>query len=127
MNKAAVWFGRTVWLGILANLVLAVPAVFIPNEVLALVGQRPSQDLIWTSFAALLLILLSGFYIPAARDPYRYEFNAWLLVLARLAGVIFFLILYPGIYPLFGYLDLFFLLIQTPLLILTMRARPGQP
>ena len=39
-------------------------------------------------FAALLLLLLSGYYIPGANDPYRYRFNALLAVLARAAGVV---------------------------------------
>ena len=52
----------------------------------------PSNDpLIWPRFAALLLILLSAFYIPAAVDPSRYRASAWLAVLARFAGALFFL------------------------------------
>ena len=45
----------------------------------------------WPRFAALLLILLSVFYMPAALDPTRYRTVAWLAVGSRLAGVLFFL------------------------------------
>lgn len=125
-NKYAVWFRRTVWLGIVVNWVLAVPAIFAPQAVLDLWGFRASADPLWTAFAGLLLTLLSLFYIPGANQPYRYRFNAWLAVLARLAGVIFFLILYPGYYPAFGILDGVLFLIQLPLLLLTMRTRPRE-
>lgn len=124
MNKRAVWFGRAVWLGVLANCVLAIPAIFAPNATLEFVGQRPSQDPVWTAFAALLLVLLSAFYIPGANNPYRYLFNAWLAVLARTCGVIFFFFLYPGLYPIFGLLDLTFFIIQGVLLILMLTATP---
>lgn len=126
-NKYAVWFRRAVWLGILANLVLALPAIFVPQLVLDFWGFRPSADPVWTAFAGLLLVLLSLFYIPGANQPYRYQFNAWLAVVARLAGVFFFLILNPGYYPAFGILDGVLFLIQFPLLLLTMRARPLEP
>ncbi len=126
MNKPAVWFRRAVWVGILANLVLAVPAIFAPEKVLALLGLRPTADPVWTAFAALLLLLLSCFYIPGANHPYRYRFNAWLAVLARAAGVIFFFTLASDYYLAFGFFDGFFLLVQLPLLLLTMRATPPQ-
>lgn len=40
--------------------------------------------------AGLLLTLLSLFYIPAAINPDRYRANAWLAVIARCAGGLFF-------------------------------------
>ncbi len=125
MNKYAVWFRRTVWAGIVANFLLAVPAIFVPEKMLDLLGLRQTADPVWTSFAALLLLLLSAFYIPGANDPYRYRFNAWLAVLARAAGVIFFFTLAVDFYPAFGFFDGFFFVIQLPLLILTMRAEPA--
>lgn len=123
-NRYAKWFQWAVWLGIIANCGLSIPAVFEPNATLALVGQRASSDPIWTAFAAQLLILLSIFYMPAATHPYRYPFNAWMAVLARTAGVFFFFFLYPGVYPIFGVLDLTMFIIQAPLLFLMMRGHP---
>ena len=124
MNKHAVWFRRTVWAGIIANCLLAVPAIFVPEKMLDLLGLRQTADPVWTAFAALLLLLLSCFYMPGANDPYRYRFNAWLAVLARGAGVLFFFTLAAEHYLAFGLFDGFFLVIQLPLLILTMRAAP---
>ena len=66
-------------------------------------------------------MLLSLFYIPGAVDLRRYKATAILSLLARLAGVIFFLGLWPGLYPAFGYLDLTFLIIQAPLIYLALR------
>ena len=118
----AAWFGRATWLGILANFVLAIPGIFWPNATLGLAGQTPDlEHPVWPAFASLLLVLLSLFYIPGAIDPRRYKATAILSVLARMAGVTFFLGLWPGLYPAFGYLDLVFLLIQAPLLY------PGAP
>jgi hypothetical protein len=124
MNRYATWFRWAIWIGILADWVLGIPAIFAPNATLAMVGQRASADPIWTAFAALLLVLLGAFYVPGANDPYRYTFNAWMAVFARPPGVLFFFFLNPGVYPLFGALDLTLFIIQAPLLFLAMRARP---
>ena len=91
MNSYAKWFSRVVWLGILANFGLALPTLFMPDQMLALFSLPSASPLMWPSFAALLLILLSLFYMPAALRPLYYPLVSWLTVLARLAGVIFFL------------------------------------
>ena len=122
MKRPHVWFGRAVWLGILVNWFLSLPAIFLPNAVLSRFGLPLALETpVWAAFASLLLALLSCFYIPGAVDPYRYRATAILSVLARLAGVVFFLVLWPGRYPAFGYLDLAMFLIQAPLLYLTLR------
>ena len=89
-GDAARWFSRVVWLGIAANLGLAVPTLLMPARMLAFSDFPVPEPLLWTQFAALLLVLLSAFYVPAAVDPHRYRLVAWLSVLARLIGVIFF-------------------------------------
>lgn len=125
MKQPHVWFSRAMWLGILADLVLGLPGIFVPNAVLAAAGQPLALETpVWPAFASLLLVLLALFYIPGASDPYRYRATAILSVLARTAGVVFFLLLWPGTYPAFGYLDLVMFLLQAPLLYLTLRRRP---
>jgi hypothetical protein len=121
VNKYATWFRRVMWLGIIANVVLSLPTYCFPNTMMRAMGQRPTGDIVWTAFAANLLILLSLLYVPAAKDPYRYRLTAIFAVIARLGGVIFFFIAWPGYYPLFGLLDLVFLLLQAPLLWLAYR------
>lgn len=124
MNKYAVWFSRIVWLGIIQDWVIGLPAIFAPTWILGLLGQRPTQDPVWTSFAGLLVFLLSLFYIPAAIDPYRYSVNAWLAAFARPPGVIFFFLIYPGYYPTFGIIDSVLSVLQFSLLIPTMLNKP---
>jgi len=115
-DSAARWFSRVVWLGIAANLALAVPTLLMPARMLEFSNLPIADPLLWTQFAALLLILLSAFYVPAALDPPRYRLVAWLSVLARLAGVIFFVLFQPREYHLFGYFDLVFLVPEAALL-----------
>jgi hypothetical protein len=126
MKNYTAWFKYAMWLGIIQNLVLGIPAIFAPNWLLGLVGQRLALDPIWASFAGLLLCLLTLSYIPGSNAPYRYPISAWLSVLSRPPGAIFFLLLYPNVYPLFGIIDLVLCLIQIPLLILVMLDKSHQ-
>jgi hypothetical protein len=120
-NRAATWFGRVVWLGIVANLALAVPTLLVPARVMAAAGVPAATPLLWVRFSALLLMLLSLFYVPAAIDVYRYLPVAWLSVLARMAGVIFFMP--QGTYRMLGWFDLAFFVPEAFLLVAAM-ARP---
>jgi hypothetical protein len=129
----ALLFRWAVIIGILQDWVLGIPGIFAPNAVLALVAEPAAQP-VWPAFASLLVVLLSLFYIPAALDPLRYRPIAILTVAARGAGVIFFLVIWRGqAPPLFGYLDLTFMILQGGLLWLTFRegqavvaTQPGQ-
>jgi hypothetical protein len=123
-GKAAVWFGRVVWLGILANFALAVPALFVPDRVIAMANLPPATPLLWPRFSAWLLMLLSLFYIPGAVDLYKYTVPAKLSVFSRLAGVAFFLLTQPAEYRLFGYFDFVFLVPEGILLAIALRQAP---
>src|ERR1700722_10617919 len=101
MNPYARWFSRVVWLGIIANFALALPTLFLPDEMLAMYSLPSASPSMWPSFAALLLILVSLFYIAAARKPLSYPLVSWLTVFSRLAGVMFFCI-FNRDYFLFG-------------------------
>jgi hypothetical protein len=120
MNTFAVWFGRLVWLGIVANFVLAIPGLLWPEQVLALFGFPPASPPLWPSFACLLLSLLSLFYMPAAVNPFHYRANAYLAVLSRFAGGAFFLA-GPSTYYLLGLYDLTFAIPQAILLLLALK------
>lgn len=108
IGTSAAWFRRVMWLGIGANLALAVPTVIAPAGMLASVGLPVPPDIMWPRFAALLLIILSLFYMPAAIDPTHYRAIARLAIGSRLAGVAFFFLLHTT-YWFFGALDLAFL------------------
>jgi hypothetical protein len=114
------WFKRVLWIGIAANLALAIPTLLAPEPLMALSGFPPASPLLWPRFAALLLILLSLFYMPAGIDVDRYRPVAWLAVASRLAGVVFFLGFQPAAYRMLGLFDLVFLVPE--LLLLTMIA-----
>jgi hypothetical protein len=104
------WFKRVLWLGIVANLAVAIPTLLAPERLMALSGFPPATPLLWPRFAALLLILLSLFYMPAGIDVDRYRPVAWLAVASRLAGVVFFLGFQPAEYRMLGLFDLVFLI-----------------
>jgi hypothetical protein len=120
-NKYALWFRWAVFIGIVQDLLVAIPGIFVPNAVLSLVAEPAAQP-VWPAFAMLLLLLLSLFYIPGALDPFTHRGTAILTVVARGAGVIFFLVIWRGQAPAwFGYLDLTFTVIQGVLLWLAYR------
>jgi len=120
-SKAAVWFGRVVWLGILANFALAIPSLFAPDRIIAMANLPPATPLMWPRFSAWLLILLSLFYMPGAMDVDKYRVPAKLSVFSRLAGVVFFWLTQPAEYRLFGTFDFVFLVPETILLTMALR------
>jgi len=122
---AGTWFKRVVWIGILANFALAVPTLLVPARMIELTGVPPATPLMWVQFAALLLILLSIFYMPAGIDYVRYYWNAWASVGSRLAGVIFFVGFQAPAYHMFGYFDLVFLVPEAILLTMAVRQMAG--
>lgn len=115
------WFSRVVWLGIACNLALAVPTLIAPQRTTALTHMPSASPLLWPQFSALLLILLSVFYIPAALDFERYRITAWCTVGSRLAGVVFFVGFQPAAYHVLGYFDLVFFVPEAVLLTLAFK------
>ena len=117
------WFSRvSSGCGIVCNLALAVPTLVAPEQTMALTRMPPASPLLWPQFAALLLILLSVFYMPAAIDFARYRITAWSAVGSRLAGVIFFVGFQPREYRMLGYFDLVFFVPEAVLLTLAFSA-----
>ena len=90
-TTAGRWLKRVIWLGILANLALALPTLAAPDMMMEFVRLPTATPVLWPRFAALLLIILSVFYAPAATDLDRYRIVAWLAIGSRAAGVLFFL------------------------------------
>ena len=123
MNRSAIWFGRVMWIGIIANILLSVPGILAPERLFALFSMPLAAPLMWPRFASLLLLLLSLFYIPAAVDLNKYRANAWLAQASRLAGFLFFLTQSREYLP-FGLYDLAFLIPQSILLFFALRSKP---
>ena len=89
-STAKRWFRRVVWLGIFANLALALPTIAAPDQMLVLFNLPTATPTLWPRFAGVTLMLLSIFYMPGANDPDRHRSTAWFTVLSRLTGVVFF-------------------------------------
>ena len=121
MSAAGIWFRRVLWLGIVANLALAVPTLLAPERMIVLTRLPPASPVLWVQFSGLLLILLSVFYMPAAIDFVRYRATAWMAVGSRLAGVIFFVGFQNREYHMLGYFDLIFFVPEVILLTLALR------
>jgi hypothetical protein len=115
-TNALQWFKRVLWIGIVANVALAVPTLVAPERVMAFAGLPVATPVLWPRFAAWLLLLLSVMYMPAGVDPVRYRATAWSAVGARLAGVVFFLGFQAAVYRPMGYFDLVFLVPEAILL-----------
>src|SRR6478672_9953840 len=105
--KALLWFQRFVWIGIAANIVITLTAIFRTEWVIATVGLEPAFPLVWPRFGAFGILLLSGFYVVAAMDPCRSRWATLFTVLCRFAGLLFFAIV-GGRYIVFGLFDLLF-------------------
>jgi hypothetical protein len=131
MHERARWFSWAVWAGIATNLGFAVPALLAPDRLTAFFGLPPATPAIWLQFSGWLLLLLSAFYVPAARAPHRERTTAWLAVGARWAGAAFFfthvLLLHaPAGLIYLGAADLFFGVVEGVLLArLDPAARPA--
>jgi hypothetical protein len=117
------WFRRIMWVGIFANLALAIPTIAAPSAMIEMIGLPTATPDLWPRFSALLLVLLSVFYMPAGLDVDRYRAAAWFAVGSRAAGVLFFM--FEPRYRLFMYFDAAFLI---PLgILLTLAVRSARP
>jgi hypothetical protein len=124
MKKFAVWFSRSLWLGVLIDWAVGVPAIFAPEWTLRVLREGTAPSPTWVAFTSLLLVLLSFFYIPVAAEPYRYPVLSRLAVGSRLAQALFFLWLYPSLSVARGVVNLALFVVQAALLFLTRREAP---
>jgi hypothetical protein len=122
-GTATTWFKALMWLGIAANIVVALISIVWTETVLDFLHLEPAHPLVWPRFGAFLPILLSIFYVPAAIDPLVHRYAAVVSILCRFGGVAFFSIV-GGRYVTFGLFDLTFGLPQTIPLWLAWRSAP---
>ena len=85
--RALLWFRRFVWLGIIANVILTLTSIFCTEWVLGLLELEPAYPLVWPRFGALGILLLTGFYLVAARDPCGSRWATLFTVLCRFAAL----------------------------------------
>jgi mono/diheme cytochrome c family protein len=101
------WYRWLVWAGIIANFVVGIVSIAYTAQVLALARVDPATPLVWPRLSAMLVMLLAGFYIPAAVDPCAHRFAAVFAVVCRFAGTIFMAVV-GGPYIIFGLFDFIF-------------------
>ena len=88
-NRAAVWFGRVVWLGIIFNLFFIALQMFMPDAVIVGVGLLPGVPTVWNRAHGAMVLALTLLYMPAAVSPLRYPGYSWLVVVSRLVAAVF--------------------------------------
>jgi len=77
-------------LGIVLNLVVAFPFFFVPAWSLDLLNI-PHPPLIWARVGAMLLVIITAFYIPMVFDLDRFRIFAWLSIFpSRTFGATYF-------------------------------------
>lgn len=86
------WFRILVGLGMVVNLVFALPALFAPRVLEGWTEVGTTNTAHWLQNVGILLVIVSTMYIPAIRDPFRYLFICYLLVAGRFAAGLLFLI-----------------------------------
>ncbi len=124
-NRYIKLFGSFVALGLIANLIFALPAFVAPQFVVRIFDLGSLDQNVWLRHVGLLLVIISVMYIPAICDPFRYIFIAGLLVAGRLSAGVFFLYLvlfadYPRGFLIIAYTDLGLSIIQAILLFLML-------
>ena len=122
-TTAGRWFRRVMWLGIFANLALALPTIAAPDMMTEMMRYPTATPVLWPRFAGLLLVILSVFYTPAATDIDRYRVVAWFAIGSRAAGVLFFMP--QETYRMLGLFDLVFLVPELLLLLVAINSATG--
>jgi len=115
VNNSAKWFQRVLKITVYLDFIYGLLAIFLPNTMLRLFGQKPSSDVLWTAFGGLMLLVFALMVCPAASDMLRYKSTAFWAVMCRALLALFFLVLWPG-YLLFGIWDLVIFIILAWLL-----------
>lgn len=128
--KALRWFRIAVVVGLVANLLFALPALFAPRNLEGLLEVGTTNTLHWLQNVGILLLIISAMYVPVIKDPFRYIFVTYLAVGGRFAAGALFLIgvlfmNYPSGMGAISGTDLVLSTIQAVLLFFTLRA--GDP
>jgi hypothetical protein len=124
MSRYGRYFRITVMVGVIANWILAIPALLVPQWFLGAMGFEPTYPDIWVRLGALLLIMVSNMQVPAVVDMERYFANAVIAVVARTAVTL------QGIsarFLLFSAFDAAFAIPEAIFLVLALRERRRQP
>ncbi len=113
MSKSLKWFSRFVWIGILMNVMIAIPAIVSPQILNITFGLGPAVSDVWLRNVGMLLLTMCIFYALAAQNPLRFPAYTWLVAISRLIAAVFWLYMmrvtsYPGLTRQFFFVDLSF-------------------
>lgn len=92
MYRALKLFRATLVLGFVVNMIFAVPALFTPRLIESMFDVGTTNAPWWLQNVGLLLVIISSMYIPAAIDPFRYIFIAFLAIAGRFSAGLLFLL-----------------------------------
>lgn len=92
MYRALKLFRATLVLGFVVNMIFAVPALFTPRLIESMFEVGTTNAPWWLQNVGLLLVIISSMYIPAAIDPFRYIFIAFLAIAGRFSAGLLFLL-----------------------------------
>ncbi len=85
-------FRWVLWIAVLVEAVFAIPGLFAPATVAQWLGTSLVPfNYVWLGNAALLVLQIGIFSLPAAANPVRWRVYAWLAVVARALLSIFWL------------------------------------
>lgn len=94
------WFRRLIGIGLVANLLFVVPALFAPRYLERLIDVGTTNTVHWLQNVGVLLLIVTFLYLPVIQDPFRYSFISYLVVAGRFAaGMLFLLGLLTMNYP----------------------------
>jgi hypothetical protein len=96
MNGYIRWCSVAFWIGIAANVVLALTGWFAPERLLAQLKLEPTPRTVWVRNMGMLLAVVTIFNAAAALDPMRYPLISWMVPLGRLIGSSFFFLIIFG-------------------------------
>ncbi|MDF7801850.1 hypothetical protein P4C99_20395 [Pontiellaceae bacterium B1224] len=100
MYRAYKWFRILVGVGLVANLIFALPAFFAPRLLEQMFDVGTADPTGWLRNVGILLIILSSTYVAVILDPFRYIIVSVIIVLGRFAAGMFFVaLLIAGDYP----------------------------
>jgi len=84
---------RTILLiSVLANVAVALAMMIKPGWVAELINLTAPQPIIWMRYGGLMILILTGTYLPSLIAPQTYTFMGFYTGILRLILVVFFLI-----------------------------------
>ena len=85
------WFRRLIGIGLVVNLLFALPALFVPRYLESNFDFGTTNTVHWLQDVGILLLIVTVTYIPVMQDAFRYSFVSYLVIVGRFAAGLLFL------------------------------------